>query len=193
MANAPLVYSKTMPRGQFCVYQSRPEIDFYRVKQTHSSIVLNENNCNELEADGMIGCSSKAMAILTADCLPVLLIGANSHALVHAGWKGLQNEILKNDKILKINPFYAFIGPHISSKNYEVQADFKLNFNIPNAFIERNGKIFFDLLAVAKIQLESTYKNIIVEDSGICTFENEQMHSYRRNKTTERNWNVYIP
>lgn len=193
MAPAPLVFEKAMPRGNFHVYQSRPDFDLLRVKQTHSSIVLNEYHCYEFEADGMEGSSLKPMAILTADCLPVLLIGESSHALIHAGWKGLQNEILKNDLIKKINPFYAFIGPHISAKNYEVQADFKANFNEPRAFIEKNGKIFFDLSIIARLQLESTYKEIKVEDSGLCTFEDQRFHSYRRNKTTDRNWNVYIP
>lgn len=163
------------------------------MKQTHSNIVLNEKSCHDLVADGMVGSSNTPMAILTADCLPVLILGEQDHALIHAGWKGLQNEILKNDLIKKIRPVYAFIGPHISVKNYEVQEDFKNNFNIPGAFVERNGKIFFNLSFVARTQLEAAYPGIKIEISNACTFGDESFNSYRRNKTTERNWNIYIP
>lgn len=193
MPNALLVLEKQLPRGRFCVYQSRPDFDLIRVKQTHSAIVLNEKNCNELEADGMVGDSSSPMAILTADCVPILLLGEKGHAFVHAGWRGLHKEILKNDLIKKINPTYAYIGPHIRVNNYEVQPDFKANFSHPNAFVLREGKIYFDLSVITKFQLETYFPGIKIEDSEIDTFSNELFYSYRRNKTTDRNWNVYIP
>ncbi len=194
MTNESKVFEKALPRGRFCVYKTRPDFNLIQVKQTHSSIVLNETDCNGIiEADGILGQSNTPMAILTADCLPVVLIGKNAHAFIHAGWKGLHNNILKNELIKKINPHYAFIGPHISVLNYEVQNDFKENFSDPRAFKEKDGKLFFSLLHVAKTQLESTYHGIVIEESGICTFLNPDFHSYRRNKTTERNWNVYIP
>lgn len=193
MAEAQLVFEKELPRGKFCVYQTRPTFDLIRVKQTHSDIVLNENRCNETEADGMVGSSSTPMAILTADCLPILLLGEKDHAFIHAGWRGLHNEILKSELIKNIKPFYAFIGPHISVQHYEVQPDFKLNFEQSDAFIEREGKLYFDLSVVAREQLKKFYPGISIEESGLCTFSNEFLHSYRRNKTTERNWNVYIP
>jgi len=193
VSKAILVLEKELPRGRFCVYQSRPEFDFVRVKQTHSAIVLDEKNCNEMEADGMVGNSSIPMAILPADFLPILILGEKEHAFVHAGWRGLHNQILKNDLIKKMKPIYAFIGPHISELNYEVQPDFKDNFNQGDAFIKREGKLYFDLLAVASAQLKTAYPGIVVENSGICTFSTDNFHSYRRNKTTERNWNVYIP
>jgi YfiH family protein len=193
MPNAVLVLEKQLPRGRFCVYQSRPDFNLSLVKQTHSAIILNEKNCNQLEADGIVGNSATPMAILTADCLPILLLGDKEHALVHAGWRGLHNEILKNDLIKKINPFYAFIGPHISSAHYEVQPDFKANFRQSDAFLELEGKLYFDLSVVARAQLSAFYPGIIIEESTLCTFSNEDLHSYRRNKTSERNWNVYIP
>jgi YfiH family protein len=187
------VLIKELPRGQFCVYRNKPDFDLLRVKQTHSNIVLDEKNCNELEADGIAGNSKTPLAILTADCLPILLLGENGHAMIHAGWRGLQNQILNNDLIKKIKPTYAFIGPHIKAHNYEVQEDFKLNFPNPDVFKKLNDKIYFDLLAVAKTQLKKLFPEITIEDSGLCTFSDLNFHSYRRDKTTERNWNVYIP
>jgi len=193
MPKVNLVFEKKLPRGRFCVYQSSPAFDLIKVKQTHSPIVLDEKSCNGLEADGMVGNSTTPMAILTADCLPILLLGESEHALVHAGWRGLENQILAQELIKKIKPAYAFIGPHISVLNYEVQPNFKTNFPDTKAFVEKNGKLFFDLSVIVKSQLKTLYPEILIEESNICTFSNENFHSYRRNKTTERNWNVYIP
>ena len=193
MPNAVLVLKKKLPRGQFCVYQSRPDFELICVKQTHSAIVLNENNCKGLEADGMVGDSTIPMAILTADCVPILLLGEKEHAFVHAGWRGLHLEILNHELIRSINPIYAYIGPHIKALHYEVQPDFKVNFDQNNAFVIKNGKLYFDLSAVAKFQLEKYFPGIKIEESEVDTFNNEDFYSYRRNKTTDRNWNVYIP
>jgi YfiH family protein len=193
MPKVNLVFEKKLPRGRFCVYQSSPTFDLIKVKQTHSPIVLNEKSCNGLEADGMVGNSTTPMAILTADCLPILLLGESEYALVHAGWRGLENQILANELIKKIKPKYAFIGPHISVQNYEVQPDFKANFSNAEAFAEIKGKLFFDLSVIVNSQLKTLYPGILIEEANICTFSNENFHSYRRNKTTERNWNVYIP
>lgn len=195
MSEADLVFIKEMPHGKFLVYNHKPDLHLNRVKQVHSAVVVDESDCapNMPEADAIVGNSSTPMAILTADCLPILLVGKNGHAMVHAGWRGLHNEILKQEKIKSLRPFYAFIGPHISMPAYEVQPDFRNNFNIAQAFMERNGKLFFSLEVVAKIQLKALNPNILIESSGQCTFFNEKLNSYRRNKTTERNWNIYIP
>lgn len=199
MPKAHLVFEKELPRGSFLVYKERPELDLFRVKQTHSDIVLpvlpNQNCADDqmCEADAMVSSAKKPMAILTADCLPILILGKEAHAFVHAGWRGLHNEILKQELIKKISPFYAFIGPHISAQNYEVQPDFKKNFSQPEAFIEKDGKLFFDLSFVARSQLLATYPGIKIEESGKCTFADHNFQSYRRNATTKRNWNVYIP
>ncbi|MBP9682050.1 MAG: polyphenol oxidase family protein [Bacteriovorax sp.] len=193
MAEASIVFEKELPRGKFFIYRNPPVFPLLKVKQTHSNIVLDEGHCQEAIGDAIVGQSKTPMAILTADCLPILLLGESGHAFVHAGWKGLDNHILKNELIQNIKPTYAFIGPHISRKHYEVQADFREHFPYPEAFHEQEGKLFFSLLKMACIQLETLYPRITIEESGKCTFENEELYSFRRNKTTLRNWNLYIP
>ena len=189
-----LVFEKKLPRGKFCVYNHKPDFQFTKVKQTHSNIVLDETHGNDHIADGIVGQSIIPMAILTADCLPILILGENnSHAFLHAGWKGLQNGIIRNDFVKQIKPFYAFIGPHIRQMHYEVQPDFKNEFSDSGAFVEKNGKLYFNLSYVATKQLKEFYPNIEIEDCGNCTFNETIFHSYRRNKTSERNWNIYIP
>ena len=56
--------------------------------------------------------------------------------------------------------------------------------------LEKEGKIFFNLAIVARLQLEALYPGILIEESGFCTFQDERFHSYRRNKTLERNWKL---
>lgn len=193
MAEAKIVFEKELPRGKFCIYQDAPTFPYIKVKQTHSNIVFDEYHCHERAGDAMVGQSNTPMVILTADCLPILLLGEKGHSFIHAGWRGLHNHILKNELIKKIKPTYAFIGPHICMKHYEVQNEFKDNFPFPEVFHEQEGKLFFNLLKMACIQLESIFPQITIENSGLCTFEIKELQSFRRNKTTLRNWNIYIP
>ncbi len=193
--NDSIIYEAPLLRGRFIVFNERPEIDFVKVKQTHSDIVLPEEKCGiEPIGDGIIGDSETPKAILTADCVPLVILGKNKHVVIHAGWRGLAQNILSNELVKSIDPIYAFIGPHIRQMNYEVQKDFLANFpKHPGAFKEHDGKIYFDLFHVAHAQLLSAYPGIVVEDSGLCTFSNPSFHSYRRNQTTSRNWNIYFP
>jgi YfiH family protein len=193
--NDIITYEAPLLRGRFIVFSQKPDFDFLKVKQIHSDIVIPSSQCDlESQADGIMGSDKLPKAILTADCVPLVLIGQDSHVVIHAGWRGLAQNILTNDLVKKINPTYAFIGPHIRPENYEVQADFKSNFsNFTDAFTQHHGNIYFNLSHVATLQLTQAYPNIVIEDCGLCTFADQKFHSYRRNKTIERNWNIYFP
>lgn len=193
-----LRYEKPLLRGLFQVYTEEPTLDdkIIRVKQTHSNLVINQKEIipEVSQCDGIVSDSQSPLCILTADCLPVVLIGPDKHAIIHAGWRGLAQDILLQDEIKKIRPLYAFIGPHISQDNYEVQPDFLENFpNYPEAFKLVNNKYYFSLSIVCKLQLKANYPDIIIEDSGLCTLQDEELHSYRLNKTQKRNWNIFLP
>ncbi|QDK43022.1 hypothetical protein DOM21_16485 [Bacteriovorax stolpii] len=193
--NEAITYETPLLRGRFIVFNERPDLDFLKVKQTHSDIVLSEGQCGpEQIGDGIVGDSTTPKAILTADCVPLVLIGKDQHVVIHAGWRGLAQNILTNKLIKEINPIFAFIGPHIRQGNYEVQKDFLANFPLhQEAFKTINGKIYFDLSFVSEAQLKSAYPGIVVEDCGLCTFADPKFHSYRRNQTASRNWNIYFP
>ena len=193
--NEMITFEAPLLRGRFIVFNSRPEFELLKIKQTHSDIVLNEKQCEiDQIGDGIIGETSTPKAILTADCTPLVLIGATAHVVIHAGWRGLAQNILGHSDIKKIKPIYAFIGPHIRPEHYEVQSDFYVNFEAyKDAFTVHNDKIYFNLEYVANAQLKSLYPGIVIEDCGLDTFSDLKFHSYRRDKTTQRNWNVYIP
>ena len=189
-----LLYEKQLTQGMFQVYSACPPFAVKTVKQVHSDIVVPEKEANsEAEADGIIGSSDSPLAVLTADCLPIVLMGKNLHAVIHAGWKGLQNNILGDTQIKAMNPTHAFLGPHIRVHNYEVQTDFKKNFPGSHSFLADKDQLFFDLTKEVTMQLKTFYPNIEISDCDICTFTNEHFASFRRNKTQKRNWNVFIP
>jgi YfiH family protein len=181
------------------------------LNQTHSTdvVLINETNCTqEIYADAVITQSSQlALFVLTSDCLPIVLYDPMTQSIgaIHAGWKWLFGNIIsktlqkmQNQFWIKAEDLQIYIGPSISQENYEVQEDFLEN--IPKQYqkcaSQKNNKIFFDLSAVAKIQLKEFWvrdKNI--ECSPYCTYrERNLFHSFRRHThiSEENYWNNAI-
>ncbi|MGB0453295.1 MAG: polyphenol oxidase family protein [Bacteriovoracaceae bacterium] len=195
-----LVEDKKFKCGNFLVFNDRPEFEsFYEVKQVHGNKIVStkeiSNSEGLLEADGIIHTfdSSKVsyLSIKTADCLPILLEGINGVAMIHAGWRGLHNQILFNPELKKIDIQRAYIGPHIKLLNYEVSQDFTENFPNSDAFTFKADKVYFDLEKVAVNQIKELDSSITVEISQLCTHNQANLHSYRQNKTDKRNWNLF--
>lgn len=172
------------------IYDDRPAFDFLEVKQVHGKNIINTLDSKELEADGIITSSNIPLAIKTADCLPIAIIGENGIANLHAGWRGLAQEIIKEESIKALGPKIVFIGPHISEENYEVGEEFKQNFPGSNAFSVLEGSVHFSLEKELRSQIIVTYGNIEIISANICTFSNLNYNSYRRNQTTKRNYNI---
>nr|ADI16922.1 uncharacterized conserved protein [uncultured Marinimicrobia bacterium HF0010_18O13] len=165
------------------------------MSQIHSSNieVVNNKKLVYYNVDGIFSFDKNyALQVQTADCLPIFFIHKheNIFGVVHAGWKGLKNGIIsKSTKLLKshindFNEITVFIGPSISQKNYEVKNEFIDYFG--NEFIDKvEDKFFCNLKGVAISQLQKHgIKNVI--DCNQCTYENENYHSYRRDKTSKR-------
>ena len=165
------------------------------MSQTHSTnieIVKNKKLVYN-NVDGIFACNKNyALQVKTADCLPIFFIHKHNNifGVIHAGWKGLKNGIIsKSTQLLKshindLNEITAFIGPSISQKNYEVKNEFIDYFG--NEFIDKvEDKFFCNLKGVASSKLQKLgVKNVI--DCNQCTYENENYHSYRRDKTSKR-------
>jgi copper oxidase (laccase) domain-containing protein len=193
--NEMITFEAPLLRGRFIVFNSAPEFELLKIKQTHSDIILHEDQCAiEQIGDGIYGESATPKAILTADCVPIVLIGPDQHVVIHAGWRGLAKNIFGHPVIAAMKPTYAFIGPHIRPEHYEVQSDFYVNFTgHKGAFSVHNEKNYFNLEYVVTAELKSLYPAIVIEDCGLCTFRDLKFHSYRRDKTAQRNWNIYFP
>ena len=176
---------------------SRPfDHDVYRLKQVHGDKVIPVAKDIDSHCEGDALTSNlkleKPLCILTADCLPIAVIGLRGVALVHAGWRGVQNNITLSSLIEEIIPQKIYIGPHIKSCCFEVSEDFQTHFNNSPHFLRRDGKLYFDLEAEMRDRISHHFQGVEISSSGQCTCCNEKFHSFRRNQTKERNWNLLV-
>jgi len=187
-------YMENLNRGHFETRTIRPDTEMFEVKQVHGTEIASPETL-PCEADGIIVSwddFNRPLAIKTADCMPIVLEGEKGIVFLHAGWRGLASGILKRPEIALIFPLRALIGPSIHNCCFEVSANFKENFKSSAHFTKRGDKLFFDLQQEAKKELIERFPNLLIEIAPVCTACDEQFHSFRRNKTTERNWNLYI-
>jgi YfiH family protein len=136
-----------------------------------------------------------AIAVSTADCVPVLFADAETAIIgaAHAGWRGALSGVLEAAleamETLGANRsrVTAAIGPAISQAAYEVGEEFERQFldeDIGNArfFVRPDpaSRPHFDLTGYVAARLESA--NVAhVETLEICTYSAEdRLFSYRR-------------
>ncbi|WP_456417721.1 peptidoglycan editing factor PgeF [Thiolapillus sp.] len=136
-------------------------------------------------------------AVMTADCLPVLLcdVRGSAVAAVHAGWRGLAAGVLEQALGCFAPPtsaIMAWLGPAIGPNAFEVGEDVREAFlrNQPRsetAFIScGQEKWLVDLYELARQRLYARgVKRIYGGDH--CTYtESEYFFSYRRDGRTGR-------
>ena len=162
--------------------------NIFLLHQIHSNkfIYIDKNfkfKKKRIKADAIITNQSKIpIAVLTADCAPVLLYDKKKNiiAAIHAGWKGSFKGIIKKviDFMLsrgcKENSITAAIGPCIQQNSYNVGNEFKKRFIKKNKnnrifFKRKKNIIYFDLPNFVKSQLKS-YKITKIDMINIDTF-----------------------
>jgi polyphenol oxidase len=62
------------------------------------------------------GCT---LAVRTADCVPVVLVGDDAIGVVHAGWRGLAGGVIQATARAMGSVTEAHVGPHIRPGCYE--------------------------------------------------------------------------
>ena len=180
------------PLGRYQVWTERPSFPFHEVKQVHSSEIIPAGEY--LEADGVLASyASSPCGMKTADCLSILLEGPEAFILLHAGWRGLFKGILEHPAVLALQANYAYLGPSISADHYEVGLEFKDYFGDHPALKLSYGRLTFDLSHWATSKLTEIFPEINIETSENCTFDTNNLHSFRRDRTIERNFHIYIP
>ncbi len=191
-----VIFEKKTPRGIFKVFIDKPVNDvFFEVEQVHGKTIL--MNESDKKADGIIIDNSTILtplAIKTADCIPLLVIGQRGHGLLHAGWRGVQLQIHTQNEVAKLKPTYFLIGPHICADCFQVTEEFYDHFpQSKELFSQKNDKITFDLAKQIEKDLQKSFPKAKIEKANLCTFCNSNFNSYRRDKTSLRNWNIYFP
>ncbi|MCW8410365.1 peptidoglycan editing factor PgeF [Legionella sp. PATHC035] len=165
--------------------------------QTHSTLcVIAEEDANRNADASVTRSMNHPLAILTADCLPIMLcnVQGTEIAAIHAGWKGLAYGIIENtlDKMNSLtSDVLAWIGPSICQKCYEVGEEVYQTFTDTyplsrQAFKPVNGKWLANLPLIAEIILTSRGIKAVYQ-SELCTFElKNELYSYRRTSQTGR-------
>jgi YfiH family protein len=148
-------------------------------------------------ADGSVArVPGAACAVMTADCLPVLLCdrAGTVVAAAHAGWRGLWAGVIEAAvAAMKVPPgeVLAWLGPAIGPEAFEVGDEVREAFLAHDpeaalAFRARNGKWLCDIYLLARQRLSA----LGVAGSwggGLCTVsDSERFYSFRRDGVTGR-------
>jgi YfiH family protein len=151
-----------------------------------------------VQADAAIAAEPGCVAaILTADCLPVVIAdrSATRVAVAHAGWRGLAAGVLEACIARLGAPageLHAWLGPAISQTSFEVGVD------VRDAFLTRSheydagfvpndrGRFQADLYELARLRLRDCGV-AAVHGGGWCTAAQRGLfYSFRRDGTTGR-------
>jgi len=141
--------------------------------------------------------SGRVCAILTADCLPILL-AADSGGLVaaaHAGWRGLAGGVIEATvKALGVSSkrLVAWLGPAIGPRHFEVGAEVREALldgdrGAESAFAaNERGRFMADLGLLARRRLAALGVDRIY-GGGQCTYaDRDRYFSHRRDGVTGR-------
>lgn len=165
------------------------------LRQVHGTRVIHLDDWTPgIEADAAwTDRPRQVVAVLTADCLPVLLAdhAGRCVAAAHAGWRGLSGGVLEAVvAALPVEPgaLTAWIGPRIGPAAYEVDAPVRQAFPEHVEMFEstRPGHWQADLPKIATARLRAAGVGNVT-DCGRCTFsEQQRFFSHRRDARTGR-------
>jgi len=146
----------------------------------------------------------KVLAIMTADCLPVLLASSDGKVVgaAHAGWRGLAAGVIEQTVALmrfKLtqqaqtqSDIIAYLGPAIGPHAFEVGSEVRDIFMAQNPAsaacfeqLQEKGKYLADIYGLATLRLKALGIEQI-EGGDECTLQNPDYFSYRLDQQTGR-------
>jgi purine-nucleoside/S-methyl-5'-thioadenosine phosphorylase / adenosine deaminase len=175
------------------------------LRQVHGMNVVDLDAAAELGASGPVGPADAAFtrrrgrvcAILTADCLPIVLAADSGDliAAAHAGWRGLAGGVIEATvRALSVAPerLMAWLGPAIGPEHFEVGAEVREavlagDSGADAAFaVNARGRYMADLSGLARRRLAALGVGRIY-GCGHCTHaDGERYFSHRRDGVTGR-------
>lgn len=169
------------------------------LKQVHGCRVAAAGRENEsIEADASSTDQPGVVcAVLTADCLPVLLCNRDGSrvAAAHAGWRGLAEGVIENALKTFAGPpgeILAWLGPAIGPAAFEVGPEVRTCFVSNNpadagAFRPGEGDRWFaDIYQLARNRLARLGVGYVGGGQYCTVTDSERFFSYRRDGVTGR-------
>ncbi|MBT4803641.1 MAG: peptidoglycan editing factor PgeF [Legionellales bacterium] len=152
------------------------EVKWLKQKHTNTVIQAEKNNYN-VNADAVFTNNRGTVcAVLTADCVPILLTDTQGTfvAAIHAGWKGLATNIIKNTiQKIKSDNIIAWIGPCICYKCYNIGPEVKDIFctiqpKLHSCFSVKDNKFHANLNEISEtlLRLEGVRQ---ISSANLCT------------------------
>ena len=179
------------------------------LNQVHGTQVIDADCRNDWSdvpsADASVTSTpGKVLAIMTADCLPVLLASSDGKVVgaAHAGWRGLAAGVIEQTVALMRSKqtqqaqtqsdIIAYLGPAIGPHAFEVGSEVRDIFIAQNPAsatcfeqLNENGKYLADIYGLATLRLNALGVEQI-EGGDECTLQNPDYFSYRRDQQTGR-------
>ncbi len=160
------------------------------LEQVHGNRVIHasQDAVHPPPADASFTCRPKVVcAVLTADCLPILLTDGHTIAAVHAGWRGMLAGIIANALDLPPwrGPPLAWLGPAIGPQAFEVGPEVKAAFlarwpGFAAAFHPCGDRYRADIYHLARLILNA-YGVRSICGGQFCTYSDpKRFFSYRR-------------
>jgi YfiH family protein len=171
------------------------------LRQVHGTAIANLDALYDgFAADGAVTRTPGTVcAVLTADCLPLLLADRDSDvvAVAHAGWRGLAGGVIEAAvAAMHVEPtsVLAWLGPAIGPRAFEVGSDVFTAFCDPDpgaaeCFVpctkmstktSANMKWHADLYALARRRLARVGVGAVYGGERCTLTESKCFHSYRR-------------
>ena len=164
------------------------------MNQVHgdSVIVIDSVDAQIPTCDGLITTKPNLqLAVMVADCIPLLLISKEAVGAIHVGRAGLVNRIalkaIQAMRSIGAIDIHAILGPSICGSCYEVPFEMQQEVmqEHPRAFATtRKGTPALDLPKALIADLVAA--GVSYEASTVCTFEDELYFSHRRQNPTGR-------
>ncbi|MEP1594211.1 MAG: peptidoglycan editing factor PgeF, partial [Halieaceae bacterium] len=142
-----------------------------------------------------------ACAVLTADCLPVLLCdrAGSTVAAAHAGWRGLAAGVLESTvQAMAVNSgeLMAWLGPAIGPTAFEVGPEVRETFlgsagvpGLADCFApspSREVHFLADLYGLARLRLAAAGVESVYGGDFCTHTDSSRFYSYRRDGQTGR-------
>ena len=192
--------------GPLCVAQNRQRLQQMLglpgeplwLQQVHGTASVNAAE-SEMQPTADASWSQRSgvvCAVLTADCLPLLLCDrkGKSIAAVHAGWRGLVAGVIEQTVTAmgaQADQLLAWMGPAISQAAYTVGDDVRAEFiarqpEAAAAFLPASGGWQADLYALARLRLASCGVLAVYGGEHCSALQQDEFFSFRRDGTTGR-------
>ncbi len=167
-----------------------PAYRFAFLKQVHGARVLAGTHEHNNEADGHYTRErGLALVVQSADCMPILMASATTVVALHAGWRGLAQNIVAaaHATLTGFQPELVALGPHIGAQSFAIKQDVAMELtaaaprDAPQFWhAQSGGEILFNLQALATAQVHAVFSDCALTARSEDTKRDEQFYSYRR-------------